>query len=59
MTGCVENYYQKYDNHLKNLISIDDMINVKSMETLFKKEIIQSPNWLTDLQVEKIISGIY
>lgn len=41
MTGCVENYYQKYDNHLKNLISIDDMINVKSMETLFKKEIIK------------------
>lgn len=41
MTGCVENYYQKYDNHLKNLISIDDMINVKSMETLFKKEIVK------------------
>ena len=41
MTGCVENYYQKYNSHLKNLISVDDMINVKSMETLFKKEIIK------------------
>lgn len=41
MTGCVDNYYHKYDDHLKNLISIDDMINVKSMETLFKKEIVK------------------
>lgn len=41
MTGYVENYYQKYDDHMKNLISIDDMINVKSMEVLFKKEIIK------------------
>ena len=29
------------------------------VDRLFKKEIIQSPNWLTDLQVEKIISGIW
>jgi hypothetical protein len=41
MSQSVKNYYDKYDNHIKNLISIDDFVNMNSMEKIFKNEIIK------------------
>ena len=40
MSNSISDYYDKYDNHLRNLISIDDFANFDSMEKLFKDEII-------------------
>lgn len=41
MTRSVNDYYNKYDDHIKNLISIDDFANFNSMEKLFKNEIVK------------------
>lgn len=40
MSNSISDYYDKYDNHLRNIISIDDFANFDSMEKLFKDEII-------------------
>ena len=50
-------YNLAYDNHLKNIIMLDDKLNFNGMETLFKKIIMK--NILKDGKVDKSIPLLF
>jgi hypothetical protein len=49
MDKSIKDYHKSYDEHLKNLITLDDFANFNSMEALFKDIIIKKHFKLGDI----------
>tara|TARA_B100000575_G_scaffold282139_1_gene273470 strand:- start:8953 stop:10044 length:1092 start_codon:yes stop_codon:yes gene_type:complete len=41
LTQNVNNYYKSYNNHLQNLITLEDFVNLDSLDSLFKDIVIK------------------